>query len=79
MKCILMLFFSSETFILFFLNDVTVAPLKDELNGLWERRVTALSAAKGLKGNVESVIDNGGEKGRGCLTSLCNKSLLINL
>lgn len=37
---------------------------------------------KGLKGSVESVIDNSGEEGAGegeCLTSWCIKLLLINL
>lgn len=64
MKRILMLFFSSETaFFFFFLNDVTAVPQKEELNGLLERRMAALSTAKGLKGSVESVIDNGVKEG----------------
>lgn len=78
MKRILMLFFSSET-AFFFLNDVAAVPPKEELNRLSEQRVAALSTAKGLKGSVESVIDNGGEEGGGCLTSWCIKLLLINL
>lgn len=74
-----MLFFSSETAFFFFLNDVAAVPPKEELNGLSEQRVAALSTAKGLKGSVESVIDNGREEGGGCLTSRCIKLLLINL
>lgn len=58
MKRILMLFLSLEMtfFFFFFLNDVTAAPSKEELNGALGG---ALSAAKGLKGSVESVVDNG--------------------
>lgn len=63
----------------FFLNDVTTVPPKEELNGLSERPVAALSTAKGLKGSVESVIDNSGEEGGKRLTSQCIKLLLINL
>lgn len=63
MKRILMLFFSSETAFFFFLNHVTAVPQKEELNGLLERRMAALSTAKGLKGSVESVIDNGVKEG----------------